>query len=745
MLLDFISGLTALSTPFGGIKPDTNRLPAAFDPRNIVDDAFAYAIDAAQRSILFWDVLRQRGNSFHAHNEAGEPPLLDFAYEVVLDARSFPRPANYALLRILPKLGMITNPKKRPFVIVDPRAGHGPGIGGMKEDSQVGVSLRAGHPTYFVTFFPEPMAGQTISDVASAEAQFIEKVRQLHPDSEGKPCVIGNCQAGWAVLSLSAIEPDLMGPVVVCGSPMSYWAGVDGKNPLRYLGGLFGGAWLTAFLCDIGGGTFDGANLVANFERLNPANTYWLKLYNLYKTVDSEAERFLEFERWWSGFFFLTKEEMMQIVQDLFVGDKLARGAVRLADGTKVDLKDIESPVVVFASGGDNITPPQQALNWIADVYGTDEEIRVRGKTVVYVLHRDIGHLGIFVARKVAQKEHHEINEAIDFIDILPPGLYEMIVEPMPAGAGDSPQDLFATRFEPRTIADLRGLDDRQRDVEYFPAAKLLSEINTQFYESFLGPMVRTAVTLPIARAWREMHPLRLQQYLLSDHNPWLWPLHATASLVRERRQAAAADNPFRAAEQRLSDSIVAVFDHYRDVRDKLQEQTFKAIYGPRSLGAFLYAKDEVESFKFAPVVRSRRDRAELDATIQRIKSRIEDGGFVEGWARIVAALMLGSGGLNELELEAGRAARHGHPLLKELTLADCKRLLREQCAMLQLDEDKALQTLTKLLPTAAERREAWRVAKTIALGDGIVSDRQRAVLARLSKVLQVEPESEAA
>ena len=45
-------------------------------------------------------------------------------------------------------------------MIVDPRAGHGPGIGGFKEDSEVGVALSAGHPVYFVIFFPDPCPGR---------------------------------------------------------------------------------------------------------------------------------------------------------------------------------------------------------------------------------------------------------------------------------------------------------------------------------------------------------------------------------------------------------------------------------------------------------------------------------------------------------------------------------------------------------------------------------------------------------
>jgi len=193
------------------------------------------------------------------------------------------------------------NETRRPFVVVDPRAGHGPGIGGFKADSEIGVALKAGHPCYFVGFLPDPMPGQTIEDVARAEAVFLEKVIALHPQADGKPCVIGNCQAGWAVMMLAAVRPELFGPLIIAGAPLSYWAGVRGQNPMRYSGGLLGGSWLTALTSDLGGGKFDGGWLVQNFENMNPANTLWTKQYNVYAKVDTEALRYLEFERWWGG------------------------------------------------------------------------------------------------------------------------------------------------------------------------------------------------------------------------------------------------------------------------------------------------------------------------------------------------------------------------------------------------------------------------------------------------------------
>jgi hypothetical protein len=68
-----------------------------------------------------------------------------------------------------------------PLSSSTPRAGHGPGIGGFKADSEIGVAFKAGHPCYFIGFLPDPMPGQTIEDIARAEAAFLEKVIALHP------------------------------------------------------------------------------------------------------------------------------------------------------------------------------------------------------------------------------------------------------------------------------------------------------------------------------------------------------------------------------------------------------------------------------------------------------------------------------------------------------------------------------------------------------------------------------------
>src|SRR5215471_15260687 len=203
------------------------------DTFGLCGPALDYATDAAQRSVLFWDVMRQRGNQYREHLAQTVPHVLDYEAELIVDGRTLKRPVNYGLVRIVPPKGAVFDPTIRPFVVVDPRAGHGPGIGGFKADSEIGVAFKAGHPCYFVGFLPDPMPGQTIEDVGRAEAVFLEKVVALHPEADGKPCVIGNCQAGRAVMMLASVRPELFGRIIIAGSPLAYWNGVHGRTPVR--------------------------------------------------------------------------------------------------------------------------------------------------------------------------------------------------------------------------------------------------------------------------------------------------------------------------------------------------------------------------------------------------------------------------------------------------------------------------------------------------------------------------------
>jgi len=698
-----------------------DALPSPF--ASLFASAFEYLVDSGQRSVLFLDVMRRRGEQYREHLAETVPHVLDYEIELIADGRHLKRPVNYGLVRVKPPAGVAIDQKKRPFVVVDPRAGHGPGIGGFKADSEIGVAMKAGHPCYFIGFMPEPVPGQTIEDIARAEGTFIEKVIALHPDADGKPCVIGNCQAGWAVMILASLRPELFGPIIIAGAPLSYWAGVRGKYPMRYSGGLLGGSWLTALTSDLGGGKFDGAWLVQNFENMNPSNTLWTKQYNVYSKVDTEADRYLEFERWWGGHVNLNAEEIQFIVDELFVGNNLAAGRIKTSEGEVVDLRKIRSPIVVFCSKGDNITPPQQALNWILDLYRDIDEIRYYGQTIVYTVHETVGHLGIFVSGGVAKKEHAEFSSNIDLIDVLPPGLYEATFE---AKSGDTAYSHLAggdwiMRCERRTLDDLRAMGGNSLEEERrFATAKRVSEINLFNYRNFIQPWVRAFATPQIAEWMHNLHPLRVGYEAFGRDTPVMKAIAREAETVRENRKPAAKDNPFLKAQEMISESVVSVLDKWRDTQEALSESLFLAIYGSPALQAAVGIDPNANPSPRPEMTEEHRKL--LEARVAELKSRIGTGGLRECGIRALLYAGMTRGMVDERSLEALRRMRRDDAKSR-LTLSQFKTLVREQFFMLLIDQEASLAAIPKMLPQdMQQRRAAFAAIRDVLSSAGEIS-----------------------
>jgi pimeloyl-ACP methyl ester carboxylesterase len=719
--------------------PSAKSNGAALQPFGLFAPAMEYFVDAAQRSVLFWDVMRERGNQYREHVAETVPHVLNYKVELVIDGRRLERPVNYGLVMVVPPAGVELDPTKRPFVVVDPRAGHGPGIGGFKADSEIGVAFKAGHPCYFVGFLPEPVPGQTIEDIARAEAKFLEEVIALHPQADGKPCVIGNCQAGWAVMMLAAIRPELFGPIIIAGTPLSYWQGVHGKYPMRYTGGLLGGSWLTELTSDLGAGKFDGAWLVQNFENQNPANTLWTKQYNLYSKIDTEAPRYLGFERWWGGHVNLNAEEIQFIVDELFVGNNLAAGNIRTSDGMTVDLRHIRSPMVVFCSKADNVTPPQQALGWILDLYRDVDEIRAYGQTIIYTIHESVGHLGIFVSSGVARKEHGEFSSNIDLIDTLPPGLYEAILEPK---TGDTVHpDLaggdWVMRCEARTLDDIRALGGNEAaDERCFAAVDRVSQTNLALYRALVQPFVRAFVNPSVADFMRQFHPLRLQYEMFSSANPMMAPIAALAERVRSDRRPAAADNPFIVMQESVSRQIVTALDAWRDASEALTERMFMTIYGSPTLQAAV-GVDPASTAPLRPAPKSLLHRELMQKRIDEIKSRIPHGGLPEAMIRALLFAGMSRAAVDERGFEAVRRIRKAHG---NVSLSEFKATVREQFYMLLLDPEAALAAIPSMLPADLEmRQKAFELIAQVLGARGAPSAEERERMRRVAHLFGVK------
>ena len=408
---------------------------------------------------------------------------------------------------------------------------------------------------------------------------------------------------------------------------------------------------------------------------------------------------------------------MQWIVDNLFVGNKLATAEIITSDGIRLDLREIKSPIICFCSQGDDITPPQQALDWILDLYGSVQDVRANGQTIVYCVHEKIGHLGIFVSSGVAKKEHAEFASNIDFIDCLPPGLYEAVLTPageatVPAGSmiGD-----YVVRFEQRTLDDIRvlGCNDLE-DERKFAAVARLSEINLGLYRTYLQPWVRTATTEQSAQLLRQLSPTRLQFELFSDKNPLMASVAAAAELARAGRRPVAASNPFLAAQQAVSDQVVAALDGWRDWRDAMVEATFHATYGSPVTQALLGLRASEDP----PRARPGREPEEIAFVQQRIaelEGRMGQGGLREAFVRAIIYIRLPELAADERGFTVLSKLREEYA--SDLSLVDFKALVRDQFLMLELDAAQAVATIPVLLHGHGDR-----AAKTLELLENVVT-----------------------
>ena len=108
--------------------------------------------------------------------------------------------------------------------------------------------------------------------------------------------IVGNCQAGWQIMMMAAIRPELMRP-----DPARRFAALLLGGRARAQPDALSRRHAGRHVADGDGRRSRQRHLRrrqsrGQFRILNPANTYWEKPYGLYAKVDTEAPRFLDFE-----------------------------------------------------------------------------------------------------------------------------------------------------------------------------------------------------------------------------------------------------------------------------------------------------------------------------------------------------------------------------------------------------------------------------------------------------------------
>jgi hypothetical protein len=397
----------------------------------------------------------------------------------------------------------------------------------------------------------------------------------------------------------------------------------------------------------------------------------------------------------------------------------------------------------VFCSWGDDITPPQQALDWILDLYDHEDEIVAAGQTIVYCLHQSIGHLGIFVSGKVATKEHGEFAQSMDMIDLMPPGLYEAVV----TGVDDTVehpelvQGNYLFSLETRTLEDIRALggNSPEDDLRFATAARV-SEINQGLYRTLMSRAARMAVTEQSAEFFRRMHPNRLRFQMFADENPLMLPIAAWAEAVRAERRPVSPDNPFLALERMVSGSIANGLEAWGKARDIMQEEIFLNTYASPWLQALVGLRADGSS----PTRRGERDLAReaiAKQTAAYLEQRIDEGGLLEAAVRALIYVRLPEGKVDERGFAALKQIGAELPSAKRIGFAKFKEVVKEQYLILLLDTERAIGALPKLLSDDGRQgEEALALVRRVLASRGALPEEGSRRLERIETLFAAPP-----
>jgi hypothetical protein len=208
--------------------------------------------------------------------------------------------------------------------------------------------------------------------------------------------------------------------------------------------------------------------------------------------------------------------------------------------------------------------------------------------------------------------------------------------------------------------------------------------------------------------------------------------------IVKKDRSPVSPDNPFTALEKSVSESIVTLLDNYQNIRDHFDETMFFTIYENPWM-KLLYPGT---SRKKKPEKEQEKEKAEEDALTQKETqhwvSGMEKGGYEEGIIRIVMALEDSDHAIDRDALYKDERLLESSARFKKLNKKGFLHIVGEQSRILQVDEEKALKALGKLIVTQKDRQTALTLARKIVSSGSAMTSKQKAVLSRIKKNLTV-------
>ena len=172
-------------------------------------------------------------------------------------------------------------------------------------------------------------------------------------------------------------------------------------------------------------------------------------------------------------------------------------------------------------------------------------------------------------------------------------------------------------------------------------------------------------------------------------------------------RHPANPANPFLTLEKMWAESVIQTFDFWRDIRDASVELGFFGIYGSPVMHRFgaaqAYQREQMDPESLAHL-----------PEVEEILGRIDRGGYAVAVIRMLIVMAESRGAVRRDRLE-----RSAKVLAKEEPFASLggetrAALIREQTIVVEFALDRAIATLTDLLPDREDRQKAIDVVEFI-------------------------------
>jgi Protein of unknown function (DUF3141) len=256
-------------------------------------------------------------------------------------------------------------------------------------------------------------------------------------------------------------------------------------------------------------------------------------------------------------------------------------------------------------------------------------------------------------------------------------------------------------------LADIRALGGNSPEEDQcFATVARVSEINQGLYRTFVAPAVQMMSTQQTADFLRRAHPNRLRFEAFVDSNPFMAPVAGMADAVRAQRQPCSTENPLLVAEHAMSESIVAGLEAWTRLRDTMLEAVFFNAYGSPLLQAMVGLRAD----QSAGTRRIGRDLGREMAASRfsaELKKRIDQGGLIDAIVRALIYVRHIEGKVDERGFTVMQEISEAMPPAKRVGMARFKEIVRDQFLIVQHDEERAVETLPRLLPDDPEEREA--------------------------------------